>query len=830
MRSKAYIAMPARDKLSGLLMSGRIRWSQILIVSDLNGIHRECGDSMSEKPDKPKQPNKPEFKQYQIQAVAALHTLPHKRFLISSAGTGKTAIAMRWLQSINRPNILFVTTPSVRDSSQIPQEAVMWNGEEWLPSHQRFEVVSWATLARWVEQNRREIECDPSSWAIVFDECLPADTPVQTDKGLVQIADLKIGDKVLSYNEQTRRTEYKKIIRLIKKPSPAEMYRLRFSNGAIISTGNHPHYTQRGWVNASEIKVGDTLYELCNMPQTNNSAKRKPKTQTEERKASLLWLRLRYGRQYKKLSSTQQKDGTRTQDKKIWGICSVQPVQSKDVYERPEPKTDKRYGWQGKNLLQSRMCQITSGRGFPIKNETRQSVIKIRCNGESFSDEKGERNTAYMGGKPQLTRRQRALYRAADYAMAGTMQEEQRLGDGTTCEFEGVQNRRLPYMLQARYRKHLLQNRNRVRWGQPQLSRCKEEGREKGEEIRGVRVESIEILQQEHIRECKLYRDTDNVYCIDVEDNHNFFANGILTHNCHKGKAGIRSKQGKAFLKLTHIVDDWIGMTATPGDRWIDFQAYAVATNLVRNLTEFKRRFCLTVTYRGFEDIIGYQNENELDAWWKANSHQLDPNMLAKELPPRIHHIVQFPAPKSYKKTIKTSLTPEGEFLDTASSMRHWCRRACSTDKARATWITDFIESLDSPAVFFTNYDCEDEMIAKIHHHLHPKAKCWFINGKKHDIPTADTIGKHDIVVAKYPSGAEGLNLQFMHYCVLVSPNDSYSVSDQVRGRIRRHGQTMPQQYYYLQAKGTVEMAIYKALKNKSDFNWDRWEPKKDLE
>lgn len=304
----------------------------------------------------------------------------------------------------------------------------------------------------------------------------------------------------------------------------------------------------------------------------------------------------------------------------------------------------------------------------------------------------------------------------------------------------------------------------------------------------------------------------------------------IIADEVARAKAGVRSQRGKAFLKLTRLVSTWIGMTATPGDSWIDFQAYAVATHLVRNLTEFKRRFCLIATYRGFEDITGYQHEDELDAWWSKVSFQLDPNLLAKELPPRVHHIVQLPTPADYKKTVKTSIAPDGTFLDTASSMRHWCRQDCATAKARRAWITDFIEGVPDPVVFFTNYDCEDEMIAEIHKKSYPNAKVWFINGQVHDIPTAETIGAHDIVVAKYPSACEGLNLQFIHYCVMVSPNDSYSVSDQVRGRIRRHGQTMPQQYYYLQAKGTVEMAIYKALKNKSDFNWDRWEPKKDLE
>jgi hypothetical protein len=108
-------------------------------------------------------------------------------------------------------------------------------------------------------------------------------------------------------------------------------------------------------------------------------------------------------------------------------------------------------------------------------------------------------------------------------------------------------------------------------------------------------------------------------------------------------------------------------------------------------------------------------------------------------------------------------------------------------------------------------------------------AKIWRIDGKHHDIPTAETIGKYDIVVAHYLSGGEALNLQFMHYWCSVSPHYSYSTSEQSRGRIRRIGQKHFMRFYYLWADDTIEDDIYACLKAKSTFNEKIWAVQKGL-
>ena len=106
---------------------------------------------------------------------------------------------------------------------------------------------------------------------------------------------------------------------------------------------------------------------------------------------------------------------------------------------------------------------------------------------------------------------------------------------------------------------------------------------------------------------------------------------------------------------------------------------------------------------------------------------------------------------------------------------------------------------------------------------LGDSGKVWRIDGKHHEIPTKDTIGKKDVVLCQWQAGAEALNLQFLHYWVSVESTYSYSTAIQARGRIRRIGQDSAQFYYYLKCDNTIESAVYKALKTKSDFASETW-------
>ena len=94
-------------------------------------------------------------------------------------------------------------------------------------------------------------------------KCLVGDTLVKTDKGLIKIRELEIGDMVLSKNEDLGINEYKKVT-AIHRDSTYESCIIRTQNSIIESTVGHLFMVKDKWWKAAiDIKEKDHL-ELSN--------------------------------------------------------------------------------------------------------------------------------------------------------------------------------------------------------------------------------------------------------------------------------------------------------------------------------------------------------------------------------------------------------------------------------------------------------------------------------------------------------------------------------------------------------------------------------------
>lgn len=290
-----------------------------------------------------------------------------------------------------------------------------------------------------------------------------------------------------------------------------------------------------------------------------------------------------------------------------------------------------------------------------------------------------------------------------------------------------------------------------------------------------------------------------------------------------KAGAGVSSGMGKSFLELTSRNKDWAGFTATPGDVWLKFYPYFQACGLVKNKTSFLNKYARIQTFKGFPEIVEYYNEDELKSFWEQISTAPDTSQMMRELPRETHKVITFKKPGTYNKTLKTLTAPDGRLLDTTGALCAELRRQCLTPEKRQ-WLTDFLENLGDSVVIFYNFTATADKLEEIAEKALPKgAKIWRIDGGHHDIPRADTIGKRDVVLCQWQSGSEALNLQFLHYWVSVELCYSYSTAIQARGRIKRIGQKQPMFYYYLQTEHTIEEAIMKCLKGKSEFADKVW-------
>lgn len=92
---------------------------------------------------------------------------------------------------------------------------------------------------------------------VICDECFDENTPILTPSGQKPIKDLKPGDKVINYSEQSKSFKTDIVVKVhenLLKSETEKMYELTFDDGSILKvTGNHKFLTNLGWCRADEL-------------------------------------------------------------------------------------------------------------------------------------------------------------------------------------------------------------------------------------------------------------------------------------------------------------------------------------------------------------------------------------------------------------------------------------------------------------------------------------------------------------------------------------------------------------------------------------------------
>ncbi|MBP2617551.1 polymorphic toxin-type HINT domain-containing protein [Chryseobacterium jejuense] len=88
--------------------------------------------------------------------------------------------------------------------------------------------------------------------------CFPAGTPVHTEYGIKNIEDIRIGDQVWAYDEDTDTVALQPVIDLIVNESDHTIS-IYTEAEVIETTAIHPFYTEEGWKDASELEIGEKI-------------------------------------------------------------------------------------------------------------------------------------------------------------------------------------------------------------------------------------------------------------------------------------------------------------------------------------------------------------------------------------------------------------------------------------------------------------------------------------------------------------------------------------------------------------------------------------------
>lgn len=669
---------------------------------------------------------------------------------------------------------------------------------------------------------------------IIADECFTYETMIMTDIGEIKIGDIvenKLDVNILTYNHQTKKTEYKKIFRWLKK-NKNTIYQIKLQNGVFIEcTGNHKFFTKnRGYVRADELTKNDNL---CELSETINK-----KTDLEEKSNLFKVLRNKLPIQNKPTNKKNKRIQIFQKLPKLWKnnviLYRKRNEQSKKLFKkmyesvkskksRNQEKTSGNNEKIGLEQNNERCTQKQSKYGKTIfgKNEEEQSNVKYRkcrknekkINWENISFKRWKwKNNSSTRTYIQFTRG--------------------RLGYGITYFNKRIcwKTKIFTKLLQSRYWKSNLENGNRNRWENSHDQKMEIFRQEENRNINITRVENITILERgSYDKSNKMSSKSTRVYDLEIVDNHNYFVNGILVSNCHyvSNPQAKRTKIFNDFAKKTKYL--WL-LSGTPmTNRPMNYYNLLnlIDSPVAQNWLAYAIRYCQGYQFnagkRKVWNVSGASNLEELrDRTSRQVLRRLKTDVL--DLPEKIIT----PVYMRLKSKLYESLMGEYyEWYDKNENERTSLtvqfsklmkvRQVIAEEKVKNTIeIAENILEQGKKVIIFTNFT---DSLNKIKDHFGKSAVK--LDGsstkpaRQHAVDEFQSNDKVKVFVGNVKASGVGITLTAAEAVIF---NDlSFVPGDmtQAEDRAYRYGQKFSVSIYYPIFQNTIESIIYDMVNNK---------------
>lgn len=268
----------------------------------------------------------------------------------------------------------------------------------------------------------------------------------------------------------------------------------------------------------------------------------------------------------------------------------------------------------------------------------------------------------------------------------------------------------------------------------------------------------------------------------------------------------------KTFLNITRK-NEWILLSATPGDTWTDYIPVFVANGFYKNKTEFAREHIVYSRFTKYPKIDRYIGTGKLIRL--RNSILVDMNFTRHTVSHHEDVYVRYDIDK-YRDAGKNRWDPyKNEPIKDASGLCYVWRRIVNSDESRQVAVLELFEKHPKMIIFY-NFNYELDILKEVFGEIEGvEVAEW--NGHKHQpIPT----GKSWVYLVQYTAGAEGWNCIRTDTTVFYSQNYSYKVMSQAAGRIDRLNTPFTDLYYYhLKTRSGIDLAISRALREKRNFS-----------
>ena len=280
----------------------------------------------------------------------------------------------------------------------------------------------------------------------------------------------------------------------------------------------------------------------------------------------------------------------------------------------------------------------------------------------------------------------------------------------------------------------------------------------------------------------------------------------------------------KTFLAITKK-NNWIILSATPGDDWNDYIPVFIANGFYKNKTEFNSEHCVYSRYTKWPQIERYVNTKKLERL--RNRILIDMDITRHTIPHHEDIYCTYDIPK-YKEAMRNRWDPyKNEPIQQASGLCYVLRRIVNESEDRVCKLLELLED-HSKVIIFYNFDYERDLLLHVISEIEypfsdPVEEVGDVyeiaewSGHAHQpVPSSNRW----VYLVQYTAGCEGWNCIKTDTIIFFSQNYSYKVVTQAAGRIDRLNSPFKDLYYYhFKSRSGIDLAISKALNEKKRFN-----------
>jgi 5'(3')-deoxyribonucleotidase len=271
----------------------------------------------------------------------------------------------------------------------------------------------------------------------------------------------------------------------------------------------------------------------------------------------------------------------------------------------------------------------------------------------------------------------------------------------------------------------------------------------------------------------------------------------------------------KSFIKICKE-NNWLLLSATPGDTWMDYIPVFIANGFYKNRTEFIRRHVVYSRFAKYPKVDHYVDCGRLV--FLRNKITVIMHYSKRTISHNESVIVGYDREKFKQVVANRWNIFKDQPIKDSSELCYTMRRIVNSDNERIEVVKKLILE-HSKVIIFYNFNYELDILREVGAQMNiPIAEC---NGHKHEnIPSTEKW----IYLVQYNSGAEGWECIETDAIIFYSQNYSYKMMIQAAGRIDRLNTPFSDLYYYhLKSSSPIDAAISRVLESKQDFNEEKF-------